>query len=113
LEETGTKVVGQNDLIEVGVQLGLIALAGWLLIWIGLLRARLKSLVLIPIAVYAVTNGAIEYSDSLVYGLALAAACATPKTGVSPFDVLRNAWKARKPAGGDPSGPRPGARPAW
>lgn len=98
LEETGTKVVGQNDLIEVGVQLGLIALAGWLLIWTGLLRARLRSLVLIPIAVYALTNGAIEYSDSLVYGLALAAACATPATSVSTLDALRKAWKTRNPA---------------
>jgi O-Antigen ligase len=116
LQETGTKFVGHSDVIEVGVQLGLLGLAGWLLIWIGLLGARLRSLVLVPIAVYAVTNGAIEYSDSLVYGLALAAACATPRTGVSTLDALRNAWKARKAAGDgptDPTGSRPGARPAW
>jgi O-antigen ligase len=106
LEETGTKVVGQNDVIEVGVQLGLIGLAGWLLIWIGLFRARLKSVVLIPIAVYALTNGAIEYSDSLVYGLAVAGACATRSGAVSPLNVLGRSAAGvaglRRRLGGDP-----------
>jgi hypothetical protein len=76
LQRTGNAVVGHSDVIEVGVQLGILGFVGWVLIWLSLFRARLSSLVLIPIAVYAIFNGVIEYVDSLVFGLALAAACA-------------------------------------
>lgn len=75
-EETGNAVVGHSDVIEVLVQLGVVGFVGWLLIWLGLLRAPLNRVVLIPIAVYAVANGAIEYVDSLVFGVALAGATA-------------------------------------
>jgi O-Antigen ligase len=76
-EETGNAVVGHSDVIEVLVQLGVIGFIGWLLLWIGLLRAGLNRVVLVPIAVYAVANGSIEYVDSLVFGIVLAAASVT------------------------------------
>jgi O-antigen ligase len=82
LERTGSVVVGHSDVIEVLVQLGIVGFAGWLLIWLSLFRARLTSLVLVPLAVYAVVNGSIEYVDSLVFGLALAAACAGRRTAL-------------------------------
>ena len=37
LEEFGVAFVGHSDVIEVGAQLGIVGLLGWLLIWLGLL----------------------------------------------------------------------------
>jgi hypothetical protein len=73
---------GHSDVVQAGVELGLVGLVGWLLIWIGLLRARLSGLVLVPIGVYAILNGTLEYVDSLVFGLALAAACAGEQSAI-------------------------------
>ena len=75
LEEFAAAFVGHSDVIEVGVQLGVVGLLGWLLIWLGLLRARLSAFVLLPIATYAVISGTIEFVAPLTVGLVLAAAC--------------------------------------
>lgn len=78
LRTTGTIFVGHSDLIEVGVQLGVVALVLWGGIWIGLLRSRLENIVLVPLIVYALVNGSIEYVGPMALGLAFAAACRPP-----------------------------------
>jgi hypothetical protein len=75
LEYSGSEFVGHSDVIEVGVQLGVVGLLGWLLIWLGLLRARLSAFVLLPMGVYALLSGTIEFVAPVAVGLVLAAAC--------------------------------------
>jgi O-Antigen ligase len=84
LQELGAEFVAHTDILEVGVQLGLIGLLGWLLIWGALLRAGLKNLVLVPVLVYAIVNGAIEYVAPLLLALLLAAACRAPNPKEQP-----------------------------
>lgn len=78
LEQLGVALVGHSDLIDVGVQLGLVGLVAWLLIWAMLFSGHLRVMVLLPIAAYAAVNGSIEYVGPLTVGLALAAACVEP-----------------------------------
>jgi hypothetical protein len=78
LRDLGKVFVGHSDLIEVGVQLGLVLLALWALLWIALLRAPLENIVLAPLIVYALVNGSIEYVAPTALGLAFAAACRPP-----------------------------------
>jgi O-Antigen ligase len=75
LKELGAAFVGHSDIIEVTVQLGVVGLLSWLLIWLGLVRARLSTFVLVPIGVYIVLDGTIEFVAPLTVGLVLAAAC--------------------------------------
>jgi cytochrome c oxidase subunit IV len=91
LRTTGTIFVGHSDLIEVGVQLGVLALAIWGLLWIALLRAPLENIVLVPLIVYALVNGSIEYVAPIALGLAFAAACRPP-----PGEALEGGLRARE-----------------
>jgi hypothetical protein len=75
LEEYGSVFVAHTDLLEVGVQLGLLALLGWGLIWKAVLTAGLRNLVLVPPLVFAIVSGAMEYIASVTLALVLAAAC--------------------------------------
>jgi hypothetical protein len=86
LQELGAEFVAHTDILEVGVQLGLIGLLGWVLIWGAVLRAGLRNLVLVPVIVYAIVNGAIEYVAPLVLALVLAAACQVPKPKEQPVE---------------------------
>ena len=79
LLELGDEFVAHTDILEVAVQLGLIGLVGWVLIWGAVLRAGLRNLVLVPVIVYAIVNGALEYVAPLVLALVLAGACEAPK----------------------------------
>jgi O-Antigen ligase len=68
---TGNDVVGQSDVIQAGVELGLIGLIGLVLIWWTLIaraRSKLPLLVLLPFAVF---NGSLEYGAPLVVTLLL------------------------------------------
>jgi len=76
--ELGQAFVGHSDVIEALVQLGLVGFAAYVAIWAGLLGSRLRSLVLVPLLVYAAVNGAIEYVAPLAIGITLAAACRRP-----------------------------------
>jgi len=78
LKDLGKVFVGHSDLIQVGVQLGVVGLALWAMLWFGLLTARLENIVLVPLLVYSVVNGAIEYVAPVTLGLAFAAACRPP-----------------------------------
>ncbi|HEX2160768.1 MAG TPA: O-antigen ligase family protein [Thermoleophilaceae bacterium] len=75
LFELGVPYIGHSDIIEVGVQIGGLGLLAWLLVWAALFRAGLRTMLLIPVVVYAVVNGAIGYVAPLTLALVLAAAC--------------------------------------
>jgi hypothetical protein len=78
LRELGKVFIGHSDLIEVGVQLGVVGFALWALLWFALLRSPLENILLVPLIVYAVVNGSIEYVAPTALGLAFAAACRPP-----------------------------------
>lgn len=78
LRDLGKVFIGHSDLIEVGVQLGVIGFALWALLWLALLRSPLENIVLVPLLIYAIVNGSIEYVAPTALGLAFAAACRPP-----------------------------------
>jgi hypothetical protein len=84
LQELGASFVAHTDILEVGVQLGLLALLGWGMIWGAVLGAGLRNLVLVPVLVFSIVNGALEYVAPLVLALVLAAACQAPKPKEEP-----------------------------
>jgi hypothetical protein len=79
LASLGAELVGHSDIVEVLVQLGVVGFVAWIAIWAGLLLARLRAIVLLPILAFAVVNGSLEYVAPLTAGLFLAAACAAPR----------------------------------
>jgi hypothetical protein len=76
--ELGLTYVGHSDVVEIGVQVGLVALIAWALLWLALFRGGLRAIVFVPVVVYAVINGAIGYAIPLTLALVLAAACRQP-----------------------------------
>lgn len=71
---TGNAVVAQSDVVQVGVEIGLIGLLGLILIWWTLIaraRSKLPLLVLLPFALF---NGSLEYGAPVVITLLLTAA---------------------------------------
>lgn len=75
----GEELVGHSDIVEVLVQFGVIGFASWLAIWVGLLRSRSATLILLPIVTFGAVNGSLEYVASLTTGLVLAAIFAAPR----------------------------------
>lgn len=75
LQRFGVAVTAQSDPIAVWVELGIFGFAGWLLLWLALVRSGASWLVLVPMMSYAVSNGSLEYVGAVVFGIALAAAC--------------------------------------
>jgi O-Antigen ligase len=74
-QDLGSAFVGHSDLIEVGVQLGIVGFLGWVIMWLTLFRDRtLSRLVLVPVLVYALINGSIESTAPLVVAMFLAVA---------------------------------------
>jgi hypothetical protein len=70
-ERLGTPVGGHSDLLQVGVELGIVGLAGFLMIW-GVLIARAESkLPLLVLGSFALLNGTLEYGPPIVIGLLL------------------------------------------
>jgi O-antigen ligase len=74
----GDRLIGHSDVVEVLVELGLIAFVAWLLMWLALFRGGLNPMLLLPVAVYAVVNGAIGYVAAMTLALVLSAACRAP-----------------------------------
>jgi hypothetical protein len=81
IRELGKPFFGHSDLIEVGVTFGLTGLFAWALLWFGLLRSPLESIVLVPLIVYALVNGSMLYVAPLTLGLVFSAACRAPPEG--------------------------------
>jgi O-Antigen ligase len=70
-EKLGAPLVGHSDLVQVGVELGLIGLLGFLLIWAVLIaRARSKAPLLV-LGAFSLFNGALEYGAPAVVALLL------------------------------------------
>jgi hypothetical protein len=75
---TGNSVVAQSDVVQVGVESGLIGLLGLILIWWTLIaraRSKLPLLVLLPFALF---NGSLEYGAPVVVTLLLTVTPAVP-----------------------------------
>jgi hypothetical protein len=80
-ERLGDTFVGHSDVVEVGVELGVMGLLGLVLIWAALIArapSRLPLLVLVPFAVF---NGSLEYQPDLVIALVLCLAPAAAARG--------------------------------
>jgi hypothetical protein len=80
----GSGIVGHSDIVEVLVQLGVLGFVAWLALWLGLLRSHLRALVLLPILVFAIVNGSLEYVAPLTAGIFLAGVCVEPRDGTAP-----------------------------
>lgn len=76
IQRLGEDVVAQSDFVAMLVELGVFGVLAWLLLWLALIRSGVNWLVLLPLATYGFTNGAIEYVGAVVFGIALSAACA-------------------------------------
>jgi hypothetical protein len=70
-EELGSALVGHSDIVQVGVELGIVGLLGFALIWIALLRDAHGRLPLLALGAFAALNGSLEYSGPLVLALML------------------------------------------
>jgi hypothetical protein len=80
-ERLGDTFVGHSDVVEVGVELGVMGLVGLALVWAALIArapSRLPLLVLLPFAVF---NGSLEYQPDLVVALVLCLAPAAAARG--------------------------------
>jgi hypothetical protein len=73
-EGLNKRLIGHSDIIDVVIQLGMIGLAGFVLIWSVLLRYARSRIPLVAIGAFAMLNGSLEYSSALVASLALCAA---------------------------------------
>ncbi len=69
----------QSDPVAIIVELGLLGLAAWLLVWLVILRSGARWLVLVPLAIYMIVSGSMEYVGAVVFGIALAGALTSPR----------------------------------
>lgn len=76
-ERLGESFVGHSDIIEVGVQLGIIGLIGLILMWWTLIKRANSRLPLFVLGSFALFNGILEYSGPVVLGLLLTAGLGT------------------------------------
>jgi O-Antigen ligase len=72
-EKLGTTFVGHSDIVEVGVQLGIVGLIGLIMIWWVLIASARSKAPLLVLASFAVFNGALEYTGALVIAVLLTA----------------------------------------
>jgi hypothetical protein len=72
-EKLGTALVGHSDIVEVGVQLGIVGLIGLIMIWWVLIASARVKAPLLVLASVAVFNGTLEYSGALVIAVLLTA----------------------------------------
>jgi len=69
LQRTGVANVGHSDVIQVGVELGIMGLLGFILIWRVLIERADSRLPLFVLGSFALFNGMLEYSGPVVIGL--------------------------------------------
>jgi len=72
-EKLGTAFVGHSDVVEVGVQLGIVGLIGLIMIWWVLIASARSKAPLLVLASFALFNGALEYTGALVIAVLLTA----------------------------------------
>lgn len=68
----GERFVGHSDVLEVGIQMGIVGLVGWLLLWLGLLRTGFDPYLAAGVLVFGAVNGAIEAVAPMMLALVLA-----------------------------------------
>jgi hypothetical protein len=83
-EKLGAAFVGHSDVIEVGVQLGIVGLIGLIMIWWVLIANARSRAPLLVLASFALFNGALEYSGALVIAVLLTAGGGNHLDPVSP-----------------------------
>lgn len=71
--------VAQSDLVGVLVEFGIVGLVAWLLTWLTVLKSQVEWIILLPLAIYALVNGSLEYVGATVFCIALAAACVSSR----------------------------------
>lgn len=76
---TGNAVVAQSDVVQVGVETGLIGLIGLVLIWASLIGRARSKLPLLVLLAFALFNGSLEYGAPVVIALLLS---------VCPWDAV-------------------------
>jgi hypothetical protein len=79
-----SSTVAQNDLIGIVVELGLIGLVGFVLLWIILVRGATNRLPLIALGAFGFANGSIEYLAPLVIALLLSTGALRARTHPVP-----------------------------
>jgi O-Antigen ligase len=95
-EKLGAAFVGHSDVVEVGVQLGIVGLIGLVMIWWVLIASARSKAPLLVLASFAVFNGALEYSGALVIAILLTAGVRpgrddAPGSTVASNQTLRHA----------------------
>jgi hypothetical protein len=93
----GTGLAGHSDLVEVLVTLGIVGLISWAALWAALFRSGSAPLVLLPVLLFGLANGTLEYVAAFTFGISVAAACA----GRGP--VARTPPDQRSEATGEPA----------
>jgi O-Antigen ligase len=94
----GSTVVAQSDVIQVGVESGLIALVGLLLIWWTLIARAESKLPLFVLLSFALFNGSLEYGAPLVVTLLFTV---SPARAIEDLGARRD---ARSPPGSEADG---------
>jgi O-Antigen ligase len=87
-EKLGAAFVGHSDVVEVGVQLGIVGFIGLIMIWWVLFVSARSKAPLLVLASVAVFNGSLEYSGALVIGVLLTAGARRDHHDV-PTSILR------------------------
>ncbi len=67
--------IAQSDFIGVLAELGIIGLIAWLLTWLTIISAKVNWILLLPLGIYALLDGSLEYVGATVFCIALAGAC--------------------------------------
>lgn len=84
LAALGSALVGHSDIVEVMVQLGIVGFVAWVGLWLGLLRSPPVKIVVLPILVFGMVNGSLEYVGPLTAGIFLAGVCVPPRGDPAP-----------------------------
>jgi hypothetical protein len=82
----GQAFVGHSDVVEVGVQIGLVGLVGLLLIWWSFIAGASSKLPLLVLAPFALFNGALEYVAPMVVAVLLTASPTVARDGTTEAD---------------------------
>jgi hypothetical protein len=98
-ERLGETFVGHSDVIEVGVQLGIVGLMGLLLMWRVLIVRANSKLPLLVLGSFALFNGVLEYSGPVVIAVLLTA-------GLRSASEVPERVQPRRIQIQNPSGPR-------
>jgi hypothetical protein len=81
-EKLGSPLVGHSDLVQVGVELGIVGLLGFILIWGALIARAPSKAPLLVLGAFSLFNGALEYGAPVVVALLLTVAKPTQEPEV-------------------------------